>query len=80
MPEETPLPAEVPFAGEEDVSDREDADAGGEGALDRLRGTGVGVEDPAIVGDVGPTDIPPGTDPDGGLLADRTRDPDEPEG
>jgi len=40
--------------------------------LDRLRGTGVGVEDPNIVGDVGPTDIPPGRDPDtgGGLFAD----------
>ena len=31
--------------------------------IDRLRGTGVGVEDPNIVGDVGPTDIPPGTRP-----------------
>ncbi|MGI8809478.1 MAG: hypothetical protein ACR2KK_16890 [Acidimicrobiales bacterium] len=39
--------------------------------LDRLRGTGVGVEDPNIVGDVGPTDIPPGRDGEGdGLLAD----------
>lgn len=40
--------------------------------IDRLRGTGVGVEDPNIVGDVGPTDIPPGRDPDteGGLFAD----------
>jgi hypothetical protein len=43
----------------------------GEGLLDRLRGTGVGVEDPNIVGDVGPTDIPPGSDGQGdGLLAD----------
>ena len=32
--------------------------------LDRFRGTGVGVEDPNIVGDVGPTDVPPGQDPD----------------
>ena len=39
--------------------------------IDRLRGTGVGVEDPNIVGDVGPTDIPPGRDGEGdGLLAD----------
>ena len=39
--------------------------------IDRLRGTGVGVEDPNIVGDVGPTDIPPGSDGEGdGLLAD----------
>lgn len=36
--------------------------------IDRMRGTGVGVEDPNIVGEVGPTDIPPGPDPDGGLL------------
>lgn len=32
--------------------------------LDRFRGTGVGVEDPNIVGDAGPTDVPPGQDPD----------------
>lgn len=39
--------------------------------LDRLRGTGVGVEDPNIVGDVGPTDVPPGSDGVGdGLLAE----------
>ena len=43
----------------------------GHSLLDRLRGTGVGVEDPNIVGDVGPTDIPPGSDGQGdGLLAD----------
>ena len=32
----------------------------------------MGVEDPNIVGDVGPTDIPPGPDPDSkdGLFAD----------
>ena len=42
-----------------------------ESILDRLRGTGVGVEDPNIVGDVGPTDIPPGSDGEGdGLLAE----------
>ena len=42
-----------------------------ESLIDRLRGTGVGVEDPNIVGDVGPTDIPPGSDGQGdGLLAD----------
>jgi hypothetical protein len=34
-----------------------------EGLIDRMRGTGVGVEDPNIVGDVGPTDVPPGQDP-----------------
>ena len=31
--------------------------------LDRMRHMGVGTEDPNIVGDVGPTDIPPGADP-----------------
>lgn len=31
--------------------------------LDRLRGSGVGTEDPNIVGDVGPTDVAPGSDP-----------------
>lgn len=34
--------------------------------LDRVRGTGVGLEDPNIVGDAGPTDVPPGQDPDPG--------------
>jgi prolyl oligopeptidase len=45
----------------------------GDSLIDRLRGTGVGVEDPNIVGDVGPTDVPPGPDPDSaadGLFAD----------
>ena len=37
-------------------------------ALEGMRGTGVGVEDPNIDGDVGPTDVPPGRDPDGGLI------------
>lgn len=37
------------------------------GIIERMRGSSVGVEDPNIVGDVGPTDIPPGKDPDGGL-------------
>ena len=41
----------------------------GEGFLDKLRGGGVGTEDPTIVGDVGPTDIPPGTDGDALRLA-----------
>ena len=55
-----------------------------ESLIDRLRGTGVGVEDPNIVGDVGPTDIPPGSDGEGdGLLAEppdewASVDPDEP--
>lgn len=39
--------------------------------LDRMRGTGVGVEDPNIVGDVGPTDIPPGADPEPGAFKEK---------
>jgi peptide/nickel transport system ATP-binding protein len=35
-----------------------------ETAVERMRGTGVGTEDPNIVGDAGPTDVPPGRDPD----------------
>lgn len=31
---------------------------------DRLRGSGVGTEDPNIVGEVGPTEVAPGQDPD----------------
>lgn len=55
------LPPEEPFPSE----DRPDAELvdDDEGLLDRLRGTGVGVEDPNIVGDVGPVDVPPGADP-----------------
>lgn len=34
-----------------------------EGVLDRLRDMPVGVSDPNIIGDAGPTDIPPGSDP-----------------
>jgi hypothetical protein len=34
-----------------------------EGFLDKLRG-GMGTADPNIVGDVGPTDVPPGSDGD----------------
>ena len=30
--------------------------------LDKMRDTGVGVEDPNIVGDVGPVDVAPGSD------------------
>lgn len=35
-----------------------------ENVLDKLREMPVGTNDPNIVGDVGPTDIPPGADPD----------------
>ena len=31
---------------------------------DKARGSGVGTEDPNIIGDAGPTDVPPGKDPD----------------
>jgi hypothetical protein len=31
--------------------------------VDRMRDAPVGTNDPNIVGDVGPTDVPPGTDP-----------------
>ena len=31
--------------------------------VEGMRGTGVGTEDPNIVGDAGPTDVPPGKDP-----------------
>ena len=37
-------------------------EAGEETLLDKLRGAGLGTEDPTIVGDAGPTDIPPGAD------------------
>lgn len=56
------LPPEEPFEGE-DVPDAVLAEHE-EGLMDRARHSGVGVEDPNIVGDVGPTDIPPGTDPE----------------
>lgn len=51
-----------------------------ESLVDRARGSGVGTEDPNIVGDAGPTDIPPGADgPGDGLLetVDETDEPDE---
>ena len=64
---DAPLPPEVPFSGEEDSDEIIDPVA-------RFRHTGAGVEDTDIVGDVGPTDIPPGTVPDGGLLAEDGED------
>ena len=38
--------------------------------LDRLRGTGVGLSDPNIIGDAGPTDVAPGHDPELGETDD----------
>ncbi len=46
-----------------DDEDIELDDGGDEGVLDRLRQMPVGVTDPNIIGDAGPTDIPPGSDP-----------------
>jgi hypothetical protein len=40
------------------VEDDED-----DGVLDRLRDMPVGTLDPNIIGDAGPVDVPPGTDP-----------------
>jgi hypothetical protein len=40
------------------------------GPVDRMRRTGVGIEDVNIVGTPGPTGIPPGEEADGGLLVD----------
>ena len=34
-----------------------------EGVLDRLREMPVGTNDPNIIGDAGPLDVPPGSDP-----------------
>lgn len=33
-----------------------------EGVIDRMRGSGVGAEDPNIVGDAGPVDVAPGSE------------------
>jgi hypothetical protein len=60
-----------PPSADNDADPAADLDEEDKGLLDRLRGTGVGVEDPNIVGDAGPTDIPPGRDPGSdGLFAD----------
>ena len=47
---------------DESLTDEVDGDAK-KGILDRLRGSGVGTEDPNIIGDAGPFDVAPGTDP-----------------
>src|SRR5205085_2420122 len=65
-----------PPADEFDTPEDNTAGSDNESLLDRIRGTGVGVEDPNIVGDVGPTDVPPGRDgPGDGLFADAPREP-----
>ena len=68
MPEHDDALTEV-----EPQPETEPDDGGDEGFLDKLRGSGVGTEDPMIVGDTGPTDIPPG--PDGTPLLITTDDP-----
>lgn len=58
-------------------ADDEDHDGG---LLDRLRDMPVGTLDPNIIGDAGPTDIPPGSDPpeiETGAVMDAS-DPSEP--
>lgn len=62
MSDATPdLPPEEPFPSEDVSGDGLEQE---ESLIDRMRDSGVGVEDPHIVGDVGPTDVPPGADPD----------------
>ena len=59
MPDHDDVPVDDELVDDEAVPGDQD-----EGFLDKLRGGGVGTEDPTIVGDAGPTDIPPGTDND----------------
>ena len=46
------------------MDERDDLTTNGDSILDRLRDSPVGVNDPTIVGDAGPTDVPPGSDGD----------------
>ena len=46
-----------------DIEPTADADTQDEDVVDKLRDLPVGTGDPNIVGDVGPTDTPPGADP-----------------
>jgi hypothetical protein len=52
------LPPEEPFA-----SDDLDEEPAGEELFDAMREMPVGTRDPNIIGDAGPFDVPPGTDP-----------------
>ena len=54
------------------MDERED-----EGLLDRMRDTGVGVEDPNIVGDAGPVDVAPGSEGEA-LIQEADPDDDKP--
>lgn len=59
MTDAADLPPEEPYPGEDLTSETLEPDGG---LIDRMRGTGVGVEDPNVVGDLGPAEIAPGTD------------------
>ena len=61
MTEDEAVPPEEPFDDGEAVEEHEGII---ETMVERMRGTGVGTEDPNIIGDAGPVDIPPGRDPD----------------
>jgi hypothetical protein len=60
MSEDEAVPAEEPF----DEGETVEHEGIIETMVERMRGTGVGTEDPNIIGDAGPTDVPPGRDPD----------------
>lgn len=51
-----------------DIEPIDESEHDGESVLDKLRDSPVGTNDPMIVGDAGPTDIPPGDDGDDLLL------------
>jgi len=68
MPAHDDEPVDDEPVDDELVDDAEEPEARDESFLDKLRGGGVGTEDPTIVGDAGPTDIPPGTDGGGSPL------------
>lgn len=47
-----------------DIEPIDESEPESESVLDKLRDSPVGTNDPMIVGDAGPTDIPPGDDGD----------------
>lgn len=59
MTDSTQLPPEPADESTED----DDSFERKQGMLDRFRGSGVGVEDPNLVGDDAEADVPPGEDP-----------------
>jgi hypothetical protein len=60
MSDDEAVPAEEPFDDGETVEEEGIIET----MVERMRGTGVGTEDPNIIGDAGPVDVPPGRDPD----------------